>query len=348
MLGLRLSICIATYNRGRFLGETLESILSQLQPGVEVILVDGASPDNTAEVVQRYASRYPDVHYYREHENSGVDRDYDKAVGYATGEYCWLMTDDDLLVPGAISRVLAALESRCNLLVVNTELRNFDFSHSLVERRLDIREDLHYKGGADAAFFVNTINHLSFIGAVIIKRAVWCSRNRLPYYGSLYVHVGVIFQHPPIEDIRIIAQPLILVRHYNAMWAPRVFEIQMFKWPELVWSFRDFSDSSKTMVCQREPWRRFRALLYNRAIGSYSTAVYRKYLSTRTSGMQSFLAFAIALVPAGLANFLAVAYYWRIKRSARLAVSDLLHSNTATAASKFLARAVGLAAGPLR
>jgi glycosyltransferase involved in cell wall biosynthesis len=82
---IKLSICIATYNREKFIAETLDSILSQMQPGIEVVIVDGASPDNTCQVIAPYLQRYPEIHYYRELENSGVDMDYDKAVVYAKG-----------------------------------------------------------------------------------------------------------------------------------------------------------------------------------------------------------------------------------------------------------------------
>lgn len=56
----KLSICIATYNRGKFIGETLDSILVQMEPGVELLVVDGASPDNTPEVMAQYLSLHPE------------------------------------------------------------------------------------------------------------------------------------------------------------------------------------------------------------------------------------------------------------------------------------------------
>ena len=53
----RLSICIATLNRGAFIGETLDTIVPQLRDDVELVIVDGASKDNTGEVVGRYVAR---------------------------------------------------------------------------------------------------------------------------------------------------------------------------------------------------------------------------------------------------------------------------------------------------
>ena len=103
---IRLSICIATYNRSAYIGETIDSIIGQINHKLEIVIVDGASPDTTPEVVEKYTSIHPNVRYFREITNSGVDADYDKAVGYARGQYCWLMTDDDLMAPGAIRCVL--------------------------------------------------------------------------------------------------------------------------------------------------------------------------------------------------------------------------------------------------
>src|ERR1035437_7960952 len=138
---MKLSICIATFLRANFIAETLDSILGQMQENVEIVVVDGASPDNTRGVIAQYLIKYPEVRYYREESNSGVDRDYDKAVGYASGEYCWLMTDDDLLVPGAIKRVLSALDDRCELSVVNAEVRNVDFSKRLNKSLIKVSSD---------------------------------------------------------------------------------------------------------------------------------------------------------------------------------------------------------------
>ena len=50
-----LSICIATFRRGAFIGETLGNLLAQATPDVEVLVLDGGSPDNTAMVVRSFS-----------------------------------------------------------------------------------------------------------------------------------------------------------------------------------------------------------------------------------------------------------------------------------------------------
>ena len=338
----RLSICIATFERAKFIAQTLDSILAQWQPGVEIVVVDGASRDDTPEVIKPYLTRNPGVRYYREAENSGVDRDYDKAVGYARGEYCWLMGDDDLLRPGAIPTVLRLLERKLDLLVLNAEVRNADFSRQLAPKLLRFAEDRAYRERDGERFFSEVATHLSFIGCVVVKRDWWLGRDRASYYGSLFVHVGVIFQHPPVRETAVVAAPLITIRYGNAMWAPRWFEIWMFKWPQLVWSFGDFSDRAKAAVCAREPWRDLKALLFCRATGSYGTGEYRRLLSGKAGAPGRVIALGIALIPGILANALASLYFLALKRESRISVNNLSRSPHANAVTHWVARVLGV------
>ena len=335
---IKLSICIATYTRGKFIGETLDSILSQMQPGVELIVVDGASPDNTPEVMAQYLSHYPEIRYYREQENSGVDRDYDKAVGYATGEYCWLMTDDDLLHPGAIKTVLSELDGMNELVVVNAEFRNVDFSKVLDERLLKLKTDKKYHIGDKENIFSEIAQGLSFIGCVVIKHNLWSARNRFPYFGSLFVHVGVIFQQPALEKVMVIAQPLIIIRYGNSMWTPRGFEIWMVKWPELIWSFSELSDSAKSTVCPRGIWKNVRKLFFYRAVGGYSVNEYRVFLFPRYSGLERSLYMAITIIPPVVANIIGSLYCAATTKNARMIMYGLVHSRHATWISRWVAR----------
>lgn len=56
MGNIRLSICMPTYNFGKFIGETLESIMKQIPDGVEIVVLDGGSTDNTCDVVKSGSS----------------------------------------------------------------------------------------------------------------------------------------------------------------------------------------------------------------------------------------------------------------------------------------------------
>src|SRR5688572_20142525 len=99
---LLLSICITTFNRSKFIGATLESILTQTPECCEVVVLDGGSTDGTKQIISEYARRFDRLRYIRNDVNGGYDRDCNQVVELACGKYCWLMTDDDLLKPGAV------------------------------------------------------------------------------------------------------------------------------------------------------------------------------------------------------------------------------------------------------
>jgi glycosyltransferase involved in cell wall biosynthesis len=337
----RLSICIATLNRGAFIGETLDSIVRQLRDNTEVVIVDGASKDNTAEIVGRYAQSDPRVRYVRLPVNSGVDQDYDKAVDHARGEYCWLMTDDDLLKPGAVDRVLGALDGRAELVVVNTEVRTVDFRGALRDALIANTQDVEYSSADADRLFIDTAHALSFIGCVVVLRSFWLSRDRVPYYGSLFIHVGVIFQGPT-PRARVIREPLISIRYGNAMWTPRGFEIWMFKWPSLVWSFRSVSSSAKSCICAREPWRQLRKLWLYRSIGGYGRGEYQRYLAgTPMTWFMRLLSRGIANIPMIFANMVSSLYCGLFARQARMNIYDLSRSPHASFIARVVARSVG-------
>src|SRR3954470_16861350 len=98
---LKLSICIPTYNFGRYIEETLGSITCQLTPGVEVIILDGGSTDNTRERVEPWLAKASAIRYVGQSERGGIDRDIARVMDLAQGEYCWLFSADDVMKPGA-------------------------------------------------------------------------------------------------------------------------------------------------------------------------------------------------------------------------------------------------------
>ncbi|WP_135211580.1 glycosyltransferase [Vitreimonas flagellata] len=109
----RLSLCITTYNRASWLSAALAN-LSRLWPNahdeVEIVVCDNASTDNTAEIVAPYLGR-EDFTYVRNPVNVGMLGNLRETALAANGEYVWILGDDDLLVPGAIEKVLAAIDA---------------------------------------------------------------------------------------------------------------------------------------------------------------------------------------------------------------------------------------------
>lgn len=325
----KLSLCIPTLNRASYIGETLESIVSQWEDGVEIVIVDGGSTDDTERVVNSYQHLYSDIRYIKKNSlekkpsNEGFDRDCDHAVELAEGEYCWLMTDDDLLMPGAIIKVLREIGNNFAVIVTSVEIRNKDLTKVLVSRRPKLLQDKIYKPDEWNQFAAKIGSHLTFVGAVIVDRRFWLSRNREKYFGTGFVHVGVIFDETIVRNVIVISDPLVSIRFGNAQWSSRAFQIWMFGWPELIWSFPTLSFEAKQAISQKEPWNDLKTLIIQRTLGTYSIREYHLVLNDRyRSKGRSVLAMIIARLPRSLLLLLAYIYAWT-----RSSNSDMLLFN---------------------
>lgn len=334
MTAPRLSLCIATLNRAAFIGATIEAILPQLTPNVELVVVDGASRDETPEIMAAYCRRHANIVYRRESENSGVDADFDKAVSYARGDYCWLMSDDDLVLPGAIALALESLADAPQAVIVNAEIRDRELDALLKARQWDCQADYRYDASGHEAFFADVGSYLSFIGGVIVNRRWWLGRDRARFYGSLFIHVGVLFQQPAPSLVKVLSKPLVQIRYGNAQWTARSFEIWMFKWPALVWSFDHFSEHARQRVSPRRPGMSLKTLLWYRGLGAWDASQIRA-----DTGPFHPMAALVARLPVRLLNA-ALAAYCSASRHGDSAMKlyDLSQATGASALARRLAR----------
>lgn len=298
----RLSICIATYNRVNFIAETLDSILLQINNQVEVLLVDGGSTDGTDKLMSEYRKSHSNFRYIRSLVNGGFDQDYSFAVSSAKGEYCWLFSDDDLMKPGAIDYILNELKLNYDLLVVNAEIKNSTLTKMLKSKCIGLSQNIVFSNKDFETFFVTAARHCSFVGSIVVRRSIWDSRDKSKYFGTMFVHVGVIFQKRYDGHILLIADPLVSIRYGNANWTVRSFEVSLFSWPKLIWGFNLVSDNAKSKVSLSEPWKSIPRLLFYRARGSFSKEEYDKYLVGRLCFIRGIVAYLIANIPGKLLN----------------------------------------------
>lgn len=220
---MKLSICIPTYNFGRFIGETLDSILGQRPPGVELVVLDGGSTDETPQVMERYCAHQPDIRYVRQAERGGIDRDMARSVDLATGEYCWLFSSDDLMRPGALALVLAEMASdhdiylggltTCDLdMKVIEEHPVLDAPRGAVFQLQDpaARQDYFRRALTTTAFF-------SFMGSIIVRRSRWMDGALDPaFVGSCWAHVVRLLRLIPGGlTVKYLDESLLLKRGEN-------------------------------------------------------------------------------------------------------------------------------------
>jgi glycosyltransferase involved in cell wall biosynthesis len=105
-----VTIIVPAYNRaGGLLEETLDSILGQDYPNLEVLALDDGSTDQTPQVLERYAAAHPDRLVWERHENMGQARTLNRGFEMARGELIGYLNSDDLFLTGAITKLAARL-----------------------------------------------------------------------------------------------------------------------------------------------------------------------------------------------------------------------------------------------
>ena len=108
-MSYKLSICIPTYNRARFIPDAIDSILSQATDEVEIVVSDNASTDNTQDIIVEYQKSNKNLKYFRHSENVGPDKNFQKLIELSKGEYCIILGSDDWFENGAITNLLKVL-----------------------------------------------------------------------------------------------------------------------------------------------------------------------------------------------------------------------------------------------
>jgi len=101
----RISIVTPSYNQGRFLEETIRSVLLQNYPNLEYIVMDGGSTDQSIEIIKRYEDW---IDYWVSEDDGGQSKAINTGIQRASGEIVNWMNSDDCLVEGALRRVANA------------------------------------------------------------------------------------------------------------------------------------------------------------------------------------------------------------------------------------------------
>lgn len=111
-----LSVVIPTYNHGRFLHQSVRSTLDQGVDDIEVVVLDNASIDETAEVMTSLVADQR-VRYIRNRYNYGPGFNWGNGLQVASGRYIAFLSADDYFNPGHLTRLLSVLQARPDIAV---------------------------------------------------------------------------------------------------------------------------------------------------------------------------------------------------------------------------------------
>ena len=101
----KISIVTPTYNQGRFIEQTICSVLDQGYPNLEYIIIDGGSRDNTVDIIKKYEHR---LSYWVSEMDSGQTHAINKGFAKCTGEIFNWINSDDYYAPDALQKIAKA------------------------------------------------------------------------------------------------------------------------------------------------------------------------------------------------------------------------------------------------
>lgn len=157
-----VSVVIATYNMGQYIGQAVESVLNQSWTNLEIIVVDDGSTDNTPDVMQRFLENEKVV--YIKNENQGQPKAKNCGIKNAKGEFIAFCDADDLWEPNKLE-VQMPLFSTPKIGIVYSEISNINPNN---ERFFRPSNEKRYAGNVIDKMLLE--NFVPF-GTSVIRRA---------------------------------------------------------------------------------------------------------------------------------------------------------------------------------
>lgn len=200
----KVSVIIPTYNRPRWLPETIESVLNQTYSYTEIIVVNDGSTDNTEEVLEPYIDKIKYIYK----ENGGPGSAVNVGIMAATGKYIARLDDDDLFLPEKIERQVRMFQQRPELGLIGADNYVIDTEGKIVETR----EVLDFsKHGA----FLTLLQHCIFSQPTVMVRKechdkVGLYRNTYAQDYDMWLRIARVY------PVGIIHSPLAMYRRHGS------------------------------------------------------------------------------------------------------------------------------------
>lgn len=226
-----LSIAIPTFNRSRSVAATLDAIASQLRAetelSIDIVVSDNCSSDGTGECVTEWINAHPNIRirYFRNEKNIGFDGNCNLAVQRAAGTFVWLMSDDDFLESGAISRVYSLLRKNdgVSFAFVNYAIVGSDGEE---QSRCATSAVMKVAGGD---LMLATRFAFSLVSSCVFRRDRWLAGTPDRYLGSGWIHLFMTRDLLVSSDGLLIGEKLIRMNGVGLIESRKQARAQHFR-----------------------------------------------------------------------------------------------------------------------
>ena len=168
-----VSVCIPSYQYGRYLGAAIESALDQGIPDLEVLVFDNHSTDNTSDVLQTYYA-HPQVRVMRNTRNHGSDTNWNNAFRCAAGRYFTILCADDFFQPDHLREKLSTMDAHPSVALAYCPCLWVDGNgQALNARSHNGHPNQSYVGGRDELADLLTYDSYITPSAAILRRSAF-------------------------------------------------------------------------------------------------------------------------------------------------------------------------------
>jgi glycosyltransferase involved in cell wall biosynthesis len=204
----QVTVCVPAFNAAATIGPSLESVLAQGLPGIEIVVVDNCSTDGTAEVVGAALHGVPRARLVVNSENIGRIPNWNRCLELAGGRYIKFLMANDVLFSGSLALLLHAAARHPRTVIVGSQHEAWDgqpgpIPHVRADARMESwhgRQTLEYvRDGGNPFWALN--------GALLLREAIADAHLSFegsePYYADvrfcaeLAVHGTTTFIHTP-------------------------------------------------------------------------------------------------------------------------------------------------------
>lgn len=139
-----VSIITPNYNCGRFIVQTIESVLAQTYTNWEMLIVDDCSTDNSVQIALSYAEKDQRIKVIRNETNSGAAISRNKAIELAQGEFIAFLDSDDLWLPDKLEKQIEFMrQNNCDFCYCRYDL--IDENSAFLGKIVRVPKKLSYK-----------------------------------------------------------------------------------------------------------------------------------------------------------------------------------------------------------
>lgn len=231
----KFSICIPTYNGGKYIGECLKSILKQTYQNFEIIISDDCSTDNTEKVIKSF--REGRIKFYKTKQNKGYGDNLKTFRKKITGNIMFMMAQDDLLSSDALELVNNAYNLDEGIGAVIRPYYQFDHDPKIPVRHApppDVNNDLVVSIFDDKRIIEKIIEASGLLSALSYKvkymdmdfHSHVFPAHAYPFFSIFKKHT-IVFLHDYIVAVRIFSSQ---ARSKSSIYEPSPVEtwVKMF------------------------------------------------------------------------------------------------------------------------